>query len=164
MPVTRPRQFTALTAWCVLTFSAGGIGALASINAAEFYGTLAAPGWAPPAMVFGPVWSMLYLMMAIAIWRVWRVADHGLRRTAIGLFVVQLAFNALWSWLFFAWQRAALAFAEIGVLLILIALTLVCFWRLDRPAAWLLTPYLAWVTFAAALNFSLWRMNPTVFV
>ena len=100
--------------------------------------------------------------MAVAAWLVWR--EHGFRgaRPALTLYVVQLVLNALWSWLFFAWQLGAVAFAEIVLLWTLIAATIVLFWRLNRAAAILLLPYLAWVSFASALNFTLWRLNPTI--
>jgi tryptophan-rich sensory protein len=143
----------------VATASMGG---LASINAAGFYGQLVQPSWAPPAWLFGPVWSVLFVLMGIAAWLVWR--EHGIRgaRSALILYVVQLGANALWSWLFFAWQLGAVAFAEIVLLWLLIAATISRFWPLHRTAAILLLPYLAWVTFAAGLNFALWRLNPAV--
>jgi tryptophan-rich sensory protein len=98
--------------------------------------------------------------MGISAWLVWR--EHGFRGAgvALKLFAAQLLANALWSWLFFAWQQGAVAFVEICVLWLLIAATMVAFWRLHRVAALLLAPYLAWVSFAAALNFALWRLNP----
>jgi tryptophan-rich sensory protein len=100
--------------------------------------------------------------MAVAAWLVWR--KHGFRgaRTALRLFIAQLVANALWTWLFFVLQRGALSLAEIAVLWLLIAATIFAFWSLDRLAALLLVPYLAWVSFASALTLSLWRLNPSV--
>jgi benzodiazapine receptor len=157
-----PGAWGGLVLWLGITFVAAAIGALASRNADSFYGELVQPEWAPPASLFGPVWSVLYLLMGIAAWLVWRErrflqADVTL---ALGFFVAQLVLNSLWSWLFFAWHDGALAFADIGVLWVLIVVTLVLFWRVRRLAGVLLLPYLIWVSFAAALNFSTWRMNP----
>ena len=100
--------------------------------------------------------------MGIAAWLVWRKHGFGGAGSALKLYAAQLVANALWTWLFFAWRQGILAFAEISVLWLLIAATVLLFWRLHRLAAVLLLPYLAWVSFAAALNFTLWRLNPTV--
>ena len=144
------------------SFAAGGLGAIASARAADFYGQLAQPGWAPPAWLFAPVWTVLYFCMALAAWRVWRKRGFGGAPLALGLFVVQLIANALWTWLFFALRSGALATVEIVVLWLLIAATLARFWPIDRAAALLLVPYLAWVSYASALTVSLWRLNPAV--
>jgi tryptophan-rich sensory protein len=138
------------------------VGAIASTRSAAFYAALSKPAWAPPAWLFGPVWSVLYVLMAVAAWLVWR--RHGFRgaRTALWLFIVQLVANALWTWLFFVLQRGVLSLAEIAVLWLLIAAAIFAFWPLHRLAALLLVPYLAWVTFASALTLSLWRLNPSV--
>lgn len=156
------KQVLGLVGWLFATFVTGGIGAFASANAASFYGQLSQPSWAPPAWLFGPVWSMLYLLMGIAVWLVWR--EHGFRgaSTALKLFVAQLFANALWTWLFFVWHQGALSLVEIVALWLLIAGTILAFWRLHRLAALLLVPYLAWVSFATALTLSLWRLNPAV--
>src|SRR5262245_33528836 len=114
------QQALGLAGWLVLTFAAAGIGALATATAGEFYGQLVRPSWAPPASVFGPVWTVLYALMAVAAWLVWRARGFAGARGALVLFVVQLAANSLWSWLFFAWRRGDLAFAEILVLWVLI--------------------------------------------
>ena len=163
--MTRPstsRQVLGLLGWLLASFVTAAIGGLASIDAPVFYGQLVQPSWAPPAWLFGPVWSVLFVLMGIAAWLVWR--EHGFRgaRPALGLFALQLGANALWSWLFFAWHLGAVAFAEIVLLWFLIAATISRFWQLHRTAAILLLPYLAWVTFAAGLNFALWRLNPGV--
>jgi tryptophan-rich sensory protein len=149
-----------LLGWFLLTFTAAAIGALASANAGAFYSELSRPSWAPPGWIFGPVWSALYALMAIAAWRVWRVRGFTGARSALVLFVAQLAANALWSWLFFVWRQGGLAFAEVLLLWCLIVATLVSFWRISGLAAALLAPYLAWVTFASALTFTVWKLNP----
>jgi translocator protein len=156
------KQSLGLGLWLFATLLTGGIGAFASVNAASFYRQLTQPVWAPPAWLFGPVWSVLYVLMAISAWLVWKKHRFHGAATALGLFASQLIFNALWTWLFFAWKLGAVALVEIGVLWLLIACTTLLFWRLHRLAAVLLMPYLAWVSFAAALNFSLWRLNPTL--
>ena len=142
------------------TFLASAIGGLASRGASGFYAQLDRPPWAPPGAVFGPVWTVLYVLMAIAAWLVWRERRVDGARGAFTLYGVQLALNALWSWLFFAWRRGGLALAEVVVLLVLIALTVVAFWRVRRLAGVLLLPYLAWVAYATALTASVWRRNP----
>ena len=161
-PLSRKRQLLGLAGWLLLTFAAAALGALASARAASFYLALARPDWSPPAWLFGPVWTTLYLLMAIAAWRVWCVHGwHGARH-ALGLYVVQLAANALWTWLFFVWCLGALAFVEILLLWGMIVATILAFWRLQRVAALLLLPYLAWVSFATVLSFTIWQMNPAI--
>ena len=162
IPMTKTKQFLGLIGWLVLSFAASAVGAVASIQAQSFYGQLVQPAWAPPPTVFGPVWTLLYTLMAIAAWLVWRVGGVRSHRLALSFFLVQLAFNALWSWLFFAWHLGALAFADILLLWILIVATLVSFWRIRPLAGLLLVPYLLWVSFAAALNYSLWQLNPQI--
>jgi tryptophan-rich sensory protein len=149
-----------LAGWLLATFATGGIGAIASASAALFYGELAQPSWAPPAWLFGPVWSTLYVLMGIAAWLVWRDHGFGGAPTALALFVAQLFANALWTWIFFVWHKGALSLAEIIALWLLIAATIRAFWGLHRLAALLLVPYLAWVGFATALTAALWRLNP----
>lgn len=153
-----PIQAVGLLGWLAASFAAGAVGAMATVNAPAFYAQLNQPPWAPPASVFGPVWSTLFVLMGIAAWLVWRSPER--KGTALGLFGVQLVANALWSWLFFAWHRGAWAMAEILVLLVLIAATMVAFWRIRRVAGLLLVPYLLWVSFASALTWTLWRNNP----
>jgi len=151
-------QLIGLAGWLLAAFAAGAVGAVASVDAASFYAQLSKPSWAPPAWVFGPVWSALYAMMGVSAWLVWR--SPGSRVLALGLFGAQLAANALWSWMFFAWHRGALAAVEVLVLLALIVATAVAFWRTSRLAALLLVPYLFWVSFASVLTWTLWRTNP----
>jgi tryptophan-rich sensory protein len=147
----------ALAGWLAASFVAAALGAVATRQAPEFYAQLVRPDWAPPGWLFGPVWTLLYAMMAIAAWRVWRKAGFG---TALYLFLAQLALNALWSWLFFAWRLGGAAFGEILLLWLLIAATVAAFFRIDRLAAALLVPYLLWVSFACALTYAVWRANP----
>lgn len=155
-------QSLGFVGWLVGTSIAGALGALASVRAASFYGALTRPDWAPPAWLFGPVWSVLYLLMATAAWLVWREHGFDRARRALTLFIVQLVANALWTWLFFAWRQGGLALVELVVLWLLIAMTIAAFWRMNRVAGALLVPYLAWVSFAGALNFALWRLNPAI--
>jgi tryptophan-rich sensory protein len=151
-----------LIAWVVVCFLVAAVGAAASAGAASFYAELIRPDWAPPAAVFGPVWTVLYLLMSIAAWLVWRERETRLAHIALVIFGVQLVLNALWSWLFFGWYQGALAFLEILLLWAAILTTLILFWRIRPQAGWLLVPYLAWVTFAAALNYVLWQLNPAL--
>lgn len=153
-------QFTGLLGWLAVVLVAAAVGAVASMDSSTFYAQLVRPAWAPPASAFGPVWSVLYLLMGVAAWLVWRAPDRGPRRAALAVFVVQLAANALWTWLFFAWRLGALAFVEVLALWVLIAITAALFWQVRRLAAVLLLPYLAWVTLACALTGSVWRNNP----
>lgn len=145
-----------------MTFTAAAIGAFASVQAGMFYLQLLRPAWAPPGWLFGPVWSVLYLLMAIAAWLIWRAQGWRGAGLALGLFVVQLAVNALWTWLFFVWHQGAWAFAEIVLLWGLIVGTIVAFWSRQKIAALMLLPYLLWVSFATALTYAMWTLNPTV--
>lgn len=153
-------QALGLLAWLALCFAAAGLGAIASIDAASFYAQLQRPAWAPPAQVFGPVWSTLYAGMGLAAWLVWR--ETGEHRAALMLFMVQLAVNALWSWLFFTWRMGAWAFVDVVALVVLVAATLRAFWRVRPLAGALLLPYLLWVAFASALTGSVWQANPSL--
>ncbi len=157
-----PRQAIGLAGWLALTFTAAAIGAFASVQAGTFYLQLLRPAWAPPGWLFGPVWSVLYLLMGIAAWLVWRVQGWRVAGLALGLFVVQLGVNALWTWLFFVWHQGAWAFAEIVLLWGLIVGTIIAFWPLQKIAALMLLPYLAWVSFATALTYAMWALNPAV--
>ncbi|HVG24860.1 MAG TPA: TspO/MBR family protein [Thermoanaerobaculia bacterium] len=153
-------QAIGLVVWLAIAFAAAGVGGIASIDAGSFYADLVKPRWAPPGSLFGPVWSVLYFLMGIGAWMVWRERDAKGRSAALALFFVQLAANAFWSWLFFAWRKGALAFAEVLLLLALIAATVVAFWRVRRLGSLLLFPYLAWVCFASALTWAVWQRNP----
>ncbi|NEX60977.1 TspO/MBR family protein [Noviherbaspirillum galbum] len=154
------KQLAGLMGWLLVSFIAAAVGAAASIQARPFYGQLVRPDWAPPASVFGPVWTILYVLMGIAAWLAWREDGYRAARQALALFLLQLALNALWSWLFFGWHLGAPAFADIMVLWAMIVATLVSFWRIKPLAGVLLVPYLLWVSFAAVLNYSVWQLNP----
>jgi len=155
------RLLIGLGGWLLLVFIAAAIGAVASVDAGTFYRDLIRPAWAPPGWLFGPVWSVLYFLMGIAAWLVWRIHGFKNARLALTTFILQLAVNALWSWLFFAWRLGAAAFVEILVLLSLILATIILFWRLGiQSAALLLLPYMAWVIFATFLTLSIWQLNP----
>jgi translocator protein len=138
---------------------AGAAGAFATANAQSFYAQLVQPSWAPPPSLFGPVWTVLYVLMGIAAFLVWRA--HGWRGV-LTFFLVHLIANALWSWLFFHWHLGTVSIVEIVVLWLMVATLVVVFYRLRPLAAALLLPYLAWVTFATALNITLVRLNPTL--
>jgi benzodiazapine receptor len=153
-------QAAGLLLWLAITAAAAVLGSIASLQAEDFYRQLQRPDWAPPAWIFGPVWTTLYVLMAIAAWLVWRERRNRSVRPALTLYVLQLGCNALWSWLFFAWHRGLLAFADIVVLWCLILATLIAFWRVRRLAGMLLVPYLVWVSFAALLNLRVWQLNP----
>jgi translocator protein len=155
-------QVLGLAGWIFLSFTAASIGAFGSRNAGGFYQELIRPSWAPPGWLFGPVWSVLYLSMGVAAWLVWRSRGWAGARGALSLFLVQLAANALWSWLFFEWRLGAVSFIEILLLWILILATILAFWRIRPLAGALLLPYIAWVSFAAALNYTLWQLNPAL--
>ena len=153
------RSSVGLIGWLLASLATGAVGALATRHAREFYAGLVKPAWAPPGWLFGPVWTTLYLMMGVAAWLVWRQAGWSGATVALSLFLGQLVANALWSWLFFAWRRGGLAFAEVIFLAGLIVATALAFARVRPLAAVLLLPYLAWVTFATALTHALWRAN-----
>ena len=124
-----------------------------------WYQTLVRPRFAPPNWVFGPVWTLLYALMAVAAWRVWLAAGGPLRTQGLWLFTLQLAMNLAWSWIFFHRHAMGAALAEIAALWVLIGATTLVFARIDALAAWLMAPYWAWVTFAAVLNGAYWRLN-----
>ena len=125
----------------------------------SWYPSLAKPAWTPPDWLFGPVWTLLYLMMGLAAWLVWRQAEAGRARRPLLLYALQLLLNTCWSLLFFGLRSPGLALLEILLLWLAIAATLWAFARVRGWAAALLAPYLAWVSFAVALNFAIWRMN-----
>lgn len=151
-----------LIGWLAACFATSAIGAVASINAKAFYAGLVQPVWAPPGWVFGPVWLVLYALMGVAAWLVWRSGGFMRNGNALRLFILQLVLNALWSWLFFAWHKGLLAFADIVLLWLLILAVMLAFWRVRPLAGALMLPYLAWVGFAAALNFKVWQLNPAI--
>lgn len=154
----RSRLFIGLAGWLCVTFLAPLAGFRAIPD--EWYRALAKPAWNPPPWIFGPVWTLLYTLMAVAAWRVWRKGGWREQRGVLSLYLAQLFANALWTPLFFGAHRIGLALGDILLMWALILATLVAFSRVDRPAGVLFVPYLAWVSFASFLNFTLWRMNP----
>jgi tryptophan-rich sensory protein len=149
-----------LFGWLALVAATAALGARASIDAATFYRTLSLPEWAPPPGVFGPVWSILYAAMAVSAWMVWKRAGWRGAGGALALFCVQLALNALWSWLFFAWRKGDVALVDLAVLWVVVLIVTVRFFRVSKLAAALLVPYLLWLSFAGALNYAVVQRNP----
>ncbi len=160
LPPMSNARYGALAVFLLATFAAGAIGSAATFpSVTTWYPTLAKPSWTPPGWLFGPVWSALYVAMAVAAWRVWRRQSGPAARGVLRLYGAQLALNALWSICFFAWHRPDLALVDIAGLWILLVLALVRFWRADRLAGALWAPYVAWVTFASALNAAIVWLN-----
>lgn len=159
---TRVQLALGLLGWLLLSYAAAAIGATASVQASDFYQALAQPAWAPPSWLFGPVWTLLYALMGIAAWLVWRQGGWRRAGIALTLFILQLIVNALWSWLFFSWHLGLPAFVDIVILWVLLVATMASFWRVRPLAAALLLPYLCWISFAAALNFAVWQLNPQI--
>jgi benzodiazapine receptor len=151
------RQTLALVGWLALCFMAAGTAVFVSIDG--WYAALHKPSWNPPAWLFGPAWTLFYILMAVAAWLVWREGGWKTQGQALSLFLLQWLLNALWTPLFFGLHRPGLAFAEIIIFWLVLAATLASFWRVRKVAGVLLMPYLAWVSFAAALNFTIWRLN-----
>lgn len=153
------------TPWIALAISLGAVviastlGGLASATSAEDYQRLQQPSWAPPSWVFGPVWTVLYTMMAVAAWLVWRSGPWSQTRPALTAYGVQLVLNAAWTPLFFGLGWRGIAFAELSALWLILVGTVVLFFRRSAVAGWLLIPYLAWSTFALCLNFAVWQLN-----
>ena len=154
------QQILGLAALVLVCFAAAGLGGLVTTpRIPTWYADLAKPGWTPPDWIFGPVWTALYLMMAFSAWLVWRQAGLAGARLPLALFGIQLLLNSLWSVLFFGLQNPGAAGVEIILLWVAILATLLAFWRQSNLAGALLVPYLAWVSFAAVLNVTIWWMN-----
>jgi len=140
-----------------LTLGAGYIGSRFPVD--EWYAALSKPAWNPPNWLFGPVWGVLYLLIAIAAWLVWRKTGLAGAAIPLGLFFLQLVLNAAWSWIFFGRHEIGLALIEILILWIAILATIIGFWRANPVSGYLMVPYLLWVSFASVLNFAIWRLN-----
>lgn len=154
------RQAAWLLGLVAISFAAAAAGAaVTSSSVGDWYQTLAKPNWTPPDWLFGPVWSVLFFLMALSAWLVWRRGGWRASPASLALFGLQLLLNVGWSAIFFGLRSPGLAFGEIVILLVAIAATAVAFWGRSTIAALLLMPYLAWTTFAALLNFAIWRMN-----
>lgn len=156
------KQAAGLVVCMLAVFMVAFAGALASSGAGSFYEQLELPAWSPPGWLFGPVWTVLYILIGLSAWLVWREGGFRVHAGPLKLFILQLAANGLWPWLFFTWHQGALAFGEILLLLVLVAATVIAFLRVRLLAGIILFPYLAWVLFAVALAFSAWRLNPEV--
>jgi tryptophan-rich sensory protein len=155
--VSRRRDVLGLVAFVVLCFGTAALGrAAAATSVRDWYPALNKPPWTPPNWLFGPVWTLLYGMMAVAGWLAWR--DERTKTTTL-VFLLQLLLNGAWSWIFFAARRPDLAVACIVSLWLAIVATIAASWKISRMAVTLLVPYLAWVTFAAALNLAVARLN-----
>ncbi len=144
----------------LLSFAAAGLGGwLTNTALSEWYPSLTKPSWNPPDWIFGPVWTLLYAAMAIAAWLVWLQRQRTPVKLPLTLYALQLVLNVIWSALFFALRNPGAAFGEVLLLWLAILATLIACGRVDRWAGILLAPYLAWVSFAAVLNFTIWRLN-----
>lgn len=153
-------EIVVLVLFVALCLGIGALGAaITATSVKTWYAALAKPSFNPPNAVFGPVWTVLYVMMAIAAWRVWRKADRETLRGPLALFALQLALNLGWSVAFFGLERIGPAVAVILVLELAVVATALAFRPIDRIAAWLLVPYVAWVGFATILNIAIWRLN-----
>jgi translocator protein len=153
----RTRAGIGLVGWVAACFAAGWFGS--QFQPGAWFEQLEKPAWQPPNWLFGPVWTVLYALMAVAAWMVWKRYGFRGAPVALGLFALQLVLNALWSWVFFGLQRPGLAFVEITVLAVVLTATVVVFWRRRMVAGLLLLPYLGWVLFASALTATIWRLN-----
>ena len=158
MKVSPRNQWLALAGFIVLSLGVGFIGGFATQNSIDtWYATLLKPSWNPPNWVFAPVWTLLYIMMGVAAWLVWKTRDR--IGPAMVLFGVQLVFNLFWSLIFFGLRSPGLALIEVVFLWGSVLLTMLAFFGRQTVAGWLFVPYLAWVTFAAILNFAIWSLN-----
>jgi translocator protein len=156
----RPHGVWALVGWLALCLAVAGTSSIFSAhNIHTWYAGLIKPPLNPPNWVFAPVWTTLYALMGIAAWLVWKTRPSGCRRRGLQLFLVQLWFNFLWSWIFFSRHQIGMALVDILVLWAAILLTILNFRKVSALAAWLMVPYIAWVTFAAYLNLAFWRLN-----
>jgi tryptophan-rich sensory protein len=143
----------------VLVGAVSGLFTASSVK--TWFVTLNKPSFNPPSYVFAPVWTTLYIMMGVAFYLVWvSVTDKAQQHKAMTVYFIQLFLNFCWSFIFFYKQRPDLAFIEIVFLWVSIVVTLVLFYRISKPAGWLLVPYLLWVSFASALNYAIWQLNP----
>ena len=156
----RRGDLPALAGLLAVSAAVAGVSGAATIkNVGVWYAGLAKPSFNPPNWLFGPVWTLLYIAMAVAAWRIWRLRSQGPVGLALGLYALQMTLNFAWSLLFFGMHRIGAAMADIAALLVVLAATTVIFWRRDAIAGALMAPYLAWVAFAATLNDAIWRLN-----
>jgi tryptophan-rich sensory protein len=157
--MSRPKQIAGLAVSLLVVFGIATLGGiLTNLSVTTWYPSLHKPSWTPSGAAIGAVWTVLYTVMGIAAWIVWRAGSGG-RALPLTLYGLQLVLNAGWSALFFALRSPGLAFVEIGVLWIAVLATAGAFWRVSKLACVLMAPYLIWVTFAAVLNAMIWQMN-----
>ena len=162
MPRNRLVDLIALAFFVALCLGIGALGgSVVATSVDTWYADLAKPPFTPPDHVFGPIWTVFYVLMAIAAWRVWRAADRDTRRGPLTLFALQLALTLGWTVVFFGLQKIGAALATIVVLDVGVVVTTLAFRSIDRWAGLLMVPYLAWVVFATVLNIAIWRLNPT---
>jgi len=155
-------KWIVLVYWLLLCYFVAVVGAWwTSAELRDWYLSLKRPLIAPPNWIFGPVWTFLYTLMALAAWEIWLLPPSPVRSKALLLFFVQLALNLLWTWLFFHEHDIANALADVFLLWIAIGAEMILMYRYEPTATWLLAPYLAWVAFATMLNFGYWRLNPS---
>jgi tryptophan-rich sensory protein len=153
-------RWIALICWIGLCFAVAGVsGSWTASEVLGWYRTLVRPSIAPPNWVFGPVWTLLYVMMAIAAWLAWESPASPLRTWGLALFLVQLILNVAWPLIFFRHHAIGAALVEVVALWAAIGATTLVFGRVSPAAAWLMAPYWAWVTFATVLNAAFWRLN-----
>lgn len=158
--VKKAADWIGLAIFIAVCLGAAGLGSIATtpeING--WYQTIEKPSWNPPDWVFGPIWTTLYIMMAIAAWLVWRTDGFKTAGRPLILFALQLTLNVAWSWIFFGLHKPGWAFAGLVVLWLAIVATTAIFFQRSKMAGWLMVPYLAWVSFAGVLNFAIWRLN-----
>ncbi|HTV06945.1 MAG TPA: TspO/MBR family protein [Acidobacteriaceae bacterium] len=160
VPFVRPHAAWALVGWLALCFTVGGVASTFNVHEIPtWYKALVKPPLNPPTWVFPLVWTALYALMAVAVWLIWKTRASTCRISGQRLFLAQLLFNFLWSWIFFSQHQIATAVVDIVLLWVAILLCILNFKKMSHKAAWLMVPYLAWVTFAAYLNIAIWRLN-----
>ncbi len=154
------RDIPVLLGLLLLSLAVAAIGGAATASSVtSWYVGLDKPGFNPPNSLFGPVWTTLYILMAVAAWRVWRRRTDEDVRPALTLYGVQMVFNLAWSVIFFGLRQPGLAVIDILLLVATATATGLAFWRIDRPAGLMFVPYVAWAGFATALNIAIWRLN-----
>lgn len=151
------KKFADLIFWLLISAVVAWFGA--QFNTGQWYLTIAKPTWTPPGWLFGPVWTTLYIMMAVAAWLVWRETGRNFKEKSIQLYLVKMILNASWSWVFFGLHQIGWAVVNIIILLLLIIVVTVLFYRTKKIAGYLMIPYLLWVSFATVLNFNIWLLN-----
>jgi tryptophan-rich sensory protein len=151
------KKIVGLIIWIFICSLAGIFGA--QFEPGSWYELLQKPAWTPPNWVFPVVWPILYVMMGISAWMLWKMEEVSLTDTEFTWFFMQLILNALWSWIFFGMELIATGLAEIFLLWVALIFTLFLFWHRNRTAGLLLVPYLLWVSYASALNFAIWQLN-----